>query len=312
VIKETWLASLLFIVPPVVQTPGNLTINQQGEQVAVINRSSFDLSIPGTPMVDETKYNQFITKLDQKVFKPPVNASINDQGGIVPGHVGYRLDRRAFKETFYSYFYGEGPVNIEVPELNIYPKVDSEVLAHIKVQRIGQYVTYFNSNNKSRSNNIDLAAKAIDSHVVFPNETFSFNKVVGNRTLGKGYMRAPIIVRGELAEGIGGGICQVSSTLFNAVDRAGLRIVQRYSHSKRVPYVPPGRDATVSWYGPDFQFKNQYNQPILIRAKKYGGSMVVLLYSSEVINVEPRRVPNASSKLPKEIKLDQKVHKSNP
>lgn len=91
------------------------------------------------------------------------------------------------------------------------------------------------------------------------------------RTPDKGYMKAPVIVRGELSEGVGGGICQVSSTLFNAVDRAGLEIVQRYSHSRRVPYVPPGRDATVSWGGPDLRFQNKYNQPVLIRAKQHGG-----------------------------------------
>ena len=165
---------------------------------------------------------------------------INDQGRIVPGKVGYSLSRKGFKEQFYAYFYGDGPSTIEVPELNVYPKVDSELLSHIRTQRIGQYVTYFNSGNKSRTHNISLAAKAIDNHVVFPNETFSFNKVVGMRTPDKGYMKAPVIVRGELSEGVGGGICQVSSTLFNAVDRAGLEIVQRYSHSRRVPYVPPG------------------------------------------------------------------------
>ena len=199
-----------------------------------------------------------------------------------------------------------------MPELDIYPKVDSELLAHIQIQRIGQYVTYFNSNNKSRSHNISLAAKASDNHFVFPNETFSFNQVVGKRTRDKGYMRAPIIVRGEFSEGVGGGICQVSSTLFNAVDRAGLRIVQRYSHSRRVPYVPSGRDATVSWYGPDFRFQNKYNQPILIKAKVYGGSMVVTLYSSDVINYEPRKVPKASSRLPKEINTEPEIHISSP
>lgn len=201
---------------------------------------------------------------------------------------------------------------MDVPEMNIYPKVDTEVLAHIKTQQIGQYVTYFNSNNKSRTTNIELAAKALDSHVVFPNETFSFNKVVGRRTTAKGYKSAPIIVRGELSEGVGGGICQVSSTLFNAVDRAGLRIVQRYSHSKRVPYVPSGRDATVSWYGPDFQFQNKYNQPILIRAKRYGGSLVIKLYSSEILDEKTRKVPNAPTNIPEEIHIEQDVHLSNP
>lgn len=166
-------------------------------------------------------------------------------------------------------------------------------------------MTYFNSSNKSRSHNISLSAKAIDNHVVFPNETFSFNQVVGMRTRNKGYKSAPIIVKGELSEGVGGGICQVSSTLFNAVDRAGLQIVQRYSHTRSVPYVPPGRDATVSWGGPDFRFQNQYNQPILIRAKRYGGSMIITLYSSDVINSKLRKIPKVPSRIPKEINAEQ-------
>jgi vancomycin resistance protein YoaR len=73
------------------------------------------------------------------------------------------------------------------------------------------------------------------------------------------------------------------------VDRAGLHIVQRYSHTRRVPYVPKGRDATVSWYGPDFRFQNRYNQPILIRAKAYGGSIMVMVSSSDVINLPQKK-----------------------
>jgi vancomycin resistance protein YoaR len=306
-----WLTGLLLIAQPV-NLPDSLTVNQQGKTIAEVNRLQFSAPIHGIPMIDNEKYDRFVNQLEKQTYKAPVNAKINDHGGIVPGEVGYKLNRHMFKESFYSYFFSKGSSKVDVPEVNLYPRVDTELLAHIKTQQIGQYITYFNSNNKSRSNNIELASKALDSHVIFPGETFSFNQVVGNRTIAKGYMRAPIIVRGELSEGVGGGICQVSSTLFNAVDRAGLNIVQRYSHSKRVPYVPPGRDATVSWYGPDFQFKNQYNQPILIRAKKYGGSMMVKLYSSDVINMKTRKVPNAPTSLPKEIHIEQNVHLSNP
>lgn len=300
---QIWMTFLLLLAQPV-ELPDSLKITQQGETIAIVNREDFTIPIPGIPMIDGEKYQQFIDKLNKQIYQRPKNAAINDQGSIVPGKVGYKLHRQAFKDQFYTYFFGNGASKIEVPELDIYPKVDSELLAHIRVQRIGRYVTSFNANNKSRSHNISLAAKAIDNHVVFPNETFSFNKVVGKRTLDKGYKRAPIIVKGELAEGIGGGICQVSSTLFNAVDRAGLRIVQRYSHSRRVPYVPPRRDATVSWYGPDFRFQNKYNQPILIRAKRQGGSLVIMLYSSEMINYEPRKVPEASSGSTKEINTE--------
>ncbi|MGE7054423.1 VanW family protein, partial [Paenibacillus glucanolyticus] len=172
----------------------------------------------------------------------------------------------------------------------------------IRVKPIGYYVTYFNSSNKNRSHNIALASKAIDSAVVFPGETFSFNEVVGMRTIDRGYKRAGVIVRGELSEGVGGGICQVSSTLFNAIDRAGLQIVKRYSHSRNVPYVLPGRDATVSWGGPDFVFENAYNQPILIRAYGSGGRMTVSIFSSELIEYKPRNVPSISNRLPEETK----------
>lgn len=308
---QIWIASLLLLAQPI-EPPDSLKVTQHGEKITVVNRTNFTASLPGTPMIDNKKYEQFVDKLDQQIYKAPINAMINDQGRIVPGKVGYRLYRQAFKEQFYTYFFSNGSSEVEVPKLDIYPKVDSELLADIRVKQIGHYVTYFNSNNKSRSQNISLAAKAIDNHVVFPNETFSFNQVVGKRTRDKGYMSAPIIVRGELSEGIGGGICQVSSTLFNAVDRAGLRIVERYSHSRHVPYVPPRRDATVSWYGPDFRFQNKYNQPILIRAKRYGGSMIVTLYSSDVINHEQRKIPKAPSQLPKEINTEGETHHSRP
>jgi vancomycin resistance protein YoaR len=183
--------------------------------------------------------------------------------------------------------------------------VDSELLANIRVQKIGEYITYFNSNNENRAHNITLSTEAIDDYVVFPNETFSFNKVVGERSKENGYLPAPVIVKGELSEGVGGGICQVSSTLFNAVDKVGLEIVERYTHSRSVRYVPPGRDATVSWYGPDFRFRNNYNQPILIRTKRLGGSISVSLYSSDVIDYEPRKVPMASPRLPEEINTEE-------
>lgn len=295
----------LFLLAQPSEPQDSLTVTQQGRTIATVNREDFTMPLPGTPMVDYEKYSKFIKQLDQKVYREPINAVLNDHGSIVPGRVGYKLYQQAFMEKFYTYFYGQGPSEVEVPEMNIYPKVDSELLAHISTQQLGQYVTYFNSSNKSRSHNISLSAKAIDNHVVFPNETFSFNQVVGMRTRNKGYKSAPIIVKGELSEGVGGGICQVSSTLFNAVDRAGLQIVQRYSHTRSVPYVPPGRDATVSWGGPDFRFQNQYNQPILIQAKRYGGSMIITLYSSDVINSKLRRIPEAPSRIPKEINAEQ-------
>lgn len=285
-----WILGTLILsyqAPP----PDSLTITKDGQPLTTISRDEFSAVNSGLPFIHLSKYEKLLDQLDQKVSKEPINAALDSHGNIIPEKAGSAINRQAFTEQFYDYFFGHRMKQLEIPMLTVYPKVDSEILAEIRSNRIGRYVTSFNPSNSKRTTNIKLAAAAINNFVVFPGETFSFNRVVGKRTASKGYLKAKVIVRGEYAEDIGGGICQVSSTLFNAVDSAGLKIVQRFSHSRHVPYIPPGRDATVSWYGPDFEFKNIYNQPILIRAKTLGHLLVIKLYSSEVIDYTPRNVP---------------------
>lgn len=296
----TWLFGLLLFIQPV-NLHDNLVIESQGETIARINRANYSLPIPGITLIDLDKYNKFLEELDSQTYVEPINAFIDNTGTVKEGKLGKRLYRKAFTDIFYTYFYQSNASKIEMPMLPIHPKVDRDLLMHIRVKQIGRYTTFFNRHNEARSHNIGLAAEAINNHVIFPGETFSFNRVVGKRTKERGYLRAPVIVRGELSEDIGGGICQVSSTLFNAADQAGLKMIERYSHSKNVPYVPPGRDATVSWYGPDFSFNNSYSFPLLIRAKVVGGQMSIGIFSTDEIEYEPRYVPEASKMLPQEI-----------
>ncbi|MED3997429.1 VanW family protein [Peribacillus frigoritolerans] len=297
--RLTWIAGLLLFVQPV-NISESLLITHQGQTISSVNHADITMPYLDVPMVDEDKYNQFVKKIDRQVYQKPVNATMDKQGNILPGRVGYKLYHQAFKEQFHSFLYSSRSYKLEVPLLAIHPKVDSEMLAEIREKKIGEYRTYFNVNNKNRSNNISLATEAINNYVVFPGEVFSFNQVVGKRSVEKGYLLARVIVKGEFSEGIGGGICQVSSTLFNAIDNAGLQTVQRYSHTRSVPYVPSGRDATVSWYGPDFSFKNKYNQPILIRATIQGGMVSIKVYSSDMINYKIRKIPDASKQISKE------------
>ncbi|WKB36947.1 VanW family protein [Terrilactibacillus sp. S3-3] len=301
-ITHIWIAALIFlnqfIVPEHLEK--HLEMVHKEKIIDRPTRSQFVLPVTGPPLVDNDRLNAYMDHLNSLVVSPAVNAKINASGGITPGRSGHRLYRRMFKDQFYASFYSGGTQPVHVPLIAVQPKVDSELLGQIRVQAIGRYATFFNPGNKSRANNITLALKAINNHVVFPGEIFSFNHVVGRRTKAKGYRTAKVIVRGEYSEGIGGGICQVSSTLFNAADRAGLHIVQRFSHSKHVSYVPPGRDATVSWYGPDFQFQNNYHQPILIRAHSSGSHLSFTLYSSDVINFKPKHVPAPAKKLPRQ------------
>ncbi|MFY0542936.1 VanW family protein [Brevibacillus sp. H7] len=298
----SWMAGLLLLLNPI-DVADFLQIEYNGEIIAYMDRAGYTIPFDDIPLVDDAKLYLFAQQLEAQVYQPPVNASFNDKGEIVPETKGRTLNHNAFIQQFFSYYYSNGPMRINQIYQDVYPKVDRELLKYVSQKRIGQYVTFFNPNNKNRSHNISLAAKAINNYVVMPGEIFSFNKVVGMRTKAKGYLQAPVIVKGELSEGIGGGICQVSSTLYNAVDHAGLHIVKRYSHSRHVPYVPPGRDATVSWYGPDFVFQNKYPYPVLIRARSQSGRMAVTIHSFPEIEHEPRHVPSVRNQLPEETPI---------
>ncbi|MDN3018977.1 VanW family protein [Paenibacillus sp. BSR1-1] len=286
----SWLFGLV-ILSQQMNVPGSLVITNNSQPIPVHTPTYFSMNFPILPILDTEKLNKFMDEIDLYVTKNPKNAIIDKNGNIIPEQVGYRLNRQVFTENIFSYYFNNGSSNLEVPLAAIYPRVDSELLGNIRGEKIGEYITFFNSNNKERNNNIYLAANAINNFVLFPGEIFSFNNVVGERTAGKGYMPATVIVKGEYSEDFGGGICQVSSTLFNAVDNAGLKVVKRYSHSREVSYVPPKRDATVSWNGPDLIFKNEYKQPILILAKSLENKLKVEIYSSDVITYSPKKVP---------------------
>ena len=115
--------------------------------------------------------------------------------------------------------------------------------------------------------NIALAAKLVDGSVVKPGETFSLNAAMGPRTTNRGFDYAPVIASDNvLRQGVGGGICQYATTLFNAVFFAGLPVVERKCHSLYISHYPVGRDATVSWGSTDFKFKNDTGKALLIRS----------------------------------------------
>ena len=132
--------------------------------------------------------------------------------------------------------------------------------------QITEAKTSTSGSNKNRITNIELALKSLNGVCVEPGETFSFNAVVGQRTKERGYKMAGAFVDGLMAEELGGGICQVSTTLFNAVAKANLTIVERQPHSRPVGYVDTGKDAAVSWPNQDFKFINNTDQPIYIIA----------------------------------------------
>jgi len=129
---------------------------------------------------------------------------------------------------------------------------------------LSKFSTKFNSSSKARTHNMKLASKAIDNYVLHPGETFSFNEVVGYAGPQQNYQKAVIFINGKEEKAYGGGICQVSSTLYNAAMEAKLEIVERHPHSKAVGYVEKGKDAATSYGGVDLKFKNNYPFPVII------------------------------------------------
>lgn len=143
---------------------------------------------------------------------------------------------------------------------------------------ISTFSTTFSTSNSNRTTNIRLASNKINGVVLMPGEEFSYNTVVGPRTAAAGYKTAAVYVGGRVENGIGGGICQVSSTLYNTALRANLQIIKRSNHRFATGYVPLSTDATVSWGGPEFVFKNSRKHPIKIVSQVNGGRITVSIY----------------------------------
>ena len=158
----------------------------------------------------------------------------------------------------------------------------SEETAKEKYKTISSFTTKTTSNSK-RNTNVKLSAEAINGTILQPGEEFSFNETVGQRTEAKGYKGAAAYNNGEVVEEIGGGVCQTSSTLYNAVLKSGLKTTKRQSHTYEPSYVTPGTDATVSWNGPDYKFVNNSSAAIGIRARYSDQTITVSIYGVPVL-----------------------------
>lgn len=254
--------------------------DEQRNATEVINLNDYGYD-PRNEGMDQGQLEYLARTLAEGIDRPMRNPTIDEEGNIIPGENRVILSEDELVNILMSLQYNEK--NIVLPIYETVPTVKEEDLDGIKDFMIGTYTTYFNSGVVGRSQNILLSSEAIQHHVLGPGDEFSFNKVVGERTRERGYQEANEIINNEFVIGIGGGICQTSSTLFNAIDSAGLFVMERHAHSRDIGYVPPNRDATVSWGGPDFRFTNPYDQPVLIRTEVFldRGEITVKVFSKK-------------------------------
>ena len=212
--------------------------------------------------------SEYDASSDKFLFKGAENGLAVDQEQL-KADILAALGRKDFTATITA------AVNEVEPEF-------SEAVAREKYKTIGTFTTNTTSNQK-RNTNVKLAAQAINGIVLQPGEEFSFNNRVGERTEAKGYQGAAAYNNGEVVQEIGGGVCQVSSTMYNAVVKAGLKTTMRRSHTFEPSYVTPGTDATVSWGGPDYKFVNNSSAAIGIRASYYNQTCTVSIYGIPVL-----------------------------
>ena len=218
-----------------------------------------------------------LIQIAHELDRQAVNAVLDQETGrLRPGRPGYHLvlelAERSIREAATADL-GLEPLRTELPVEGIAPRVTMADLAGLDHQVIGQYTTRFDPSIVGRSRNIARAAASIDGEIIHPGEVFSFNETVGPTTAENGYEEAPELRDGVFVTGIGGGACQVSSTLYNSALLAGLEIVERHRHSRVLPYVEAGRDATIVYGGADFRFRNNTPHPLQVRATVSDGAI---------------------------------------
>jgi len=235
---------------------------------------------------DETAVTYALVGIDEKIEKianeidsEPVSSKAvfnKNSFSISPSKQGKKLN----KEKLYADIVSSLSKDFATVTASICPVkpqfVEEDIVRATKLQ--GEFSTKYSTSSYGRKNNINLATQALNNTEILPNETFSFNDIVGRRTIDKGYKTANIIKEGSFVKGVGGGICQVSTTLYNALLLANVNVDESHKHSLPVSYVKPGLDAMVSWEGADLKFTNNTSLPIYISAISNNETITFKIY----------------------------------
>lgn len=237
--------------------------------------NTFSLTIDAIPHQTTPKAPD-LDALYQEFYIEPVNTTL-DMASYqqVPGSYGYAIDLEAGKALLSQAEYGD---TISIPMTYVKPEILGDE-AFFR-DELG-YCETKHTNNENRNTNLRLACAALDGYILQPGEEFSFNGIVGQRTKEKGYKPAAAYSGYNTVDAIGGGVCQVSTTVYNAALLADVEIIFRVNHGYRSGYIGIGLDATVSWPKPDFQFRNNFNFPIMIKAEVSDGLVKVKLMGTD-------------------------------
>jgi vancomycin resistance protein YoaR len=231
--------------------------------------------------------DRWLVRLGKRVAKPPRDASFAILGTrvhVVPALPGVRLDGVGTAKALLAAALERRPARrvAQLPVVEAQAKLTTQAaLAKHIHSLVADYTTEFGG-VPNRIHNVELVAHLVDNKLIAPGATFSFNQTTGERNAAKGFLEAPVIVNGELTTGLGGGVCQVSTTVFNAAFEAGLKITERVNHALYISHYPQGRDATVNYPDVDLKFVNDTGNWLLLRTFVNSYSLTVGLYGTPV------------------------------
>lgn len=255
--------------------------NIVNRMICVVTPKGCGKHIRAKIVLDMNEIEKTIDKIAKAVSRPHRDAKIK----VVDKHleveqdsIGIKLDEDRAVKTISRALRSDKMV-VTLPVVTDKPDVKAQDARGIDTL-LARFTTPFNPGKIDRTHNLTLAARSINGVILKPGRKFSYNDTVGPRVLGRGFRNAPIFVKGKLEPGVGGGICQVSTTLYNAVLLAGMHIIERYPHSRTVPYVGAGRDATVAYGLRDFKFENNNSSPVGILTSISRGNITVDIYGA--------------------------------
>jgi len=238
----------------------------------------------------------FLASLAKQLDRPAKNATFAIAGRsirVVPARIGRVLDRERTARAIMGVALHSTGRSAPLVMKTAQPRRTTERAKAMGITGlVGSYETSF-SGTANRIHNVELVAKLIDNKFIAPGAVFSFNKTTGQRDSKKGFLTAPVIMNGEVTEGLGGGVCQVSTTVFNAAFESGLDILERTNHALYISHYPLGRDATVNWPSPDLKFRNDTDHWLFVRTFSGAGALLVAFYGEP----QHRRVESAATPL---------------
>lgn len=254
---------------------------------------------------DNKKIDDYISYIEQEVRTQPIDATVrveNNELQYTKETYGKNVDSNRLKEIIIYKIKDRDINENQIPVVYETPNKLFSQLSKIDTV-LGTYETHFNPKCENRVNNIKVAARTTNDIILNQSSEFSFNNYVNNREIKAQFKSAPVIINGKLKEGIGGGICQVSSTIYNAALYSGLEITNVKNHSIPSAYISKGRDATVSTGNIDLKFKNNFNTPILIHNEVYEDRIISTIYGNKEDKKSIEIVTEITKQLPNKVKV---------